>query len=556
MRCTPWRLAALGITFVLGVNVSSIMPYLVDSGAGADTAAPAVAGPAAAAPDDAAPAPKGVAGGTPTQAALAAAAGAAAAVTGCPGRKPYHTILTATGQIYQQWQCRIMYRHWLKQRALDPKGECTEMTGFTRLVASANALADGVESEVPSLFVREYTGVELLKYNGYRVINRPYSIVQLMELPYWRESIPEEYVLIAETDHIIMNPIPNTAAPGAPSAYIFNYMGVNPAFETIVHRHWKAGCGDGCTAPNYKIVQPIGPSPVIISKADLERVGPAWHKTAMALKTDSEADSRLGWVIEMWGYAIASAAIGLRHTLFADFQVEPGALSSKQQLERFTQRYWILHYTYQFEYYLDATPCKPWMIGEYSLDKRHFSDAYPQRPFPLPPKGANVAGFWLVNAFNEAMANISTWPSRKGGGSPPGARVSEQSVYGRRRAPWFLKHENGFKTEKRVFPLIAQLIGTKWACTSTGNGGDSFSLELGDGGDGHLSNQKAVARWASMNNPELGESCPYMECIYVDYAGTSANVHVAQPVGSGLTAYRDRPRGGKALWSCVKAPAT
>ncbi|KAJ1624630.1 hypothetical protein T492DRAFT_263793 [Pavlovales sp. CCMP2436] len=71
----------------------------------------------------------------------------------CPRRErfehhPYHTILTATGQIYQQWQCRVMYKHWQKQRDLDPKGACTELTGFTRLVASVGARSDGVEEEV------------------------------------------------------------------------------------------------------------------------------------------------------------------------------------------------------------------------------------------------------------------------------------------------------------------------------------------------------------------------------------------------------------------------
>ncbi len=39
-------------------------------------------------------------------------------------------------------------------------------------------------------------------------------------------------------------------------------------------------------------------------------------------------------------------------------QVEPGALSSKQQLQDFASRYCIFHYTYQFEYMLDGTACK------------------------------------------------------------------------------------------------------------------------------------------------------------------------------------------------------
>ena len=85
-------------------------------------------------------------------------AAAATATSSCPAdRKPYHTLLTATAQTYQQWQCRVMYFHWKKQRDADPKGACTEMTGFTRLVASAGGRPDGLEKEVPSACVKEYT---------------------------------------------------------------------------------------------------------------------------------------------------------------------------------------------------------------------------------------------------------------------------------------------------------------------------------------------------------------------------------------------------------------
>ena len=63
-------------------------------------------------------------------------------------------------------------------------------------------------------------------------------------------------------------------------------------------------------------------------------------------------------------------------------QVEPGALSTRAQLRDFSSRYYIFHYTYQFEYMLDGTPCQPWNIGEWSLDKRHFNDFHPAYPLP------------------------------------------------------------------------------------------------------------------------------------------------------------------------------
>ena len=130
-----------------------------------------------------------------------------------------------------------------------------------------------------------------------------------------------------------------------------------------------------------------------------------------------------------WGYSIAAASVGVKHRLVEEFQVEPGALSTADQLKDFGKRHYIFHYTYQFEYMLDGTPCQPWNIGEYSLDKRHFNDLSPAYPLPPPPEKANAAAFWLHNAWNEAMgAAGDRWPVRQQSGRP-----TIQTVHGRRR---------------------------------------------------------------------------------------------------------------------------
>lgn len=280
-------------------------------------------------------------------------------------------------------------------------------------------------------------------------------------------------------------------------AQVFNYMGPNPAHAEIIRKMWPEGGPSG-----YQNVQPIGPSPVVIHRSDLERIAKPWEKIAIALKTDSVADQTFGWVIEMWGYcelplspspsslslthppthpppslalslhssihpslylplqhcqpchspfaALAAAKIGLKHQELVDFQVEPGALSARSQLRDFSSRYWIFHYTYQFEYMLDGTPCKPWTIGEYSLDKRHFSDVYPIAPLPEPPANSNEAAFYLLHAFNEAMAAIPDWPTRQPSNAPP-----KQTLYGRRRLDWFSRHVNGFQTEVSTHPVFS-----------------------------------------------------------------------------------------------------
>ena len=80
---------------------------------------------------------------------------------------------------------------------------------------------------------------------------------------------------IAETDHLLMHVLPNLASRGSPMAYVFGYMGANPAHAGIVKNAWPEGGADG-----YKRVQPIGPSPVVIHRDDLEKV--AWLGLGLA----------------------------------------------------------------------------------------------------------------------------------------------------------------------------------------------------------------------------------------------------------------------------------
>ncbi|KOO22719.1 hypothetical protein Ctob_008304 [Chrysochromulina tobinii] len=377
-----------------------------------------------------------------------------------------------------------MYFHWKKQRALDPAGVCTELTGFTRLVANGNGDPDGIEGEIPSYFVKEYDNNDLMRFHGYRVINRPYSVVQFLQTAYWREKVTEEYVYIAETDHILTQPLPNRAKPGSPMAYIFNYMGPNPAHANIIKKMWPEGGSEG-----YKRVQSIGPSPVVVHKNDLESIAREWKDLSEKLKVNPEADSKLGWVIEMWGYAIAAAKIGLRHQEFSDFQ---------------------------------------------------------------PPEKANAAAFYLINAFNEAMGNISGWRRQP----PPGsAQRLIQSVYGRRRLEWFSRHQNGFATEKQTMPLVGQLGATDWICTSADAPRRTESLQLSDAGDVNgLGGTRS--RWGTMNDPTLEPACPVYACIFIDGSGQQLDAKVGfatgdktTPISLTIMSHKDLL---KTMWTCTK----
>jgi hypothetical protein len=94
-------------------------------------------------------------------------------------------------------QARIMYFHFLKQRAA--AGACGEMGGFTRIVAHGTGEPDGLEAEIPSIFVTEYTPAELARFKHFAVMNRPFSVKQMLASAELMAGFVEDYVMIAET---------------------------------------------------------------------------------------------------------------------------------------------------------------------------------------------------------------------------------------------------------------------------------------------------------------------------------------------------------------------
>ena len=324
----------------------------------------------------------------------------------CPGRRSYHALLTSQSSPYQQWQSRIMYFHWQKQKA--KQGRCGEMGGFTRLCATKGGQPDGLEREIPSLFTTQLPDEVLAKHFHFGVLNRPHSIKTLLETPRMLEQITSKFVLILETDHVLMKPIPNFATETTPAAFVFGYMHGHAGQNSIVKKYWPDGSGSS--------LDPVGPSPLLIHLDQLRLVTPRWLNYSFGLRSNGDAERVMqGWVQEMWGYTIAAASVGVKHKLIRDFQVEHGA--SARPAADFDQHAYIFHYTYGIEYTMSGRPQGINQIGEWSLDKRHYGGDYPPRQLQPPPEGANAAAYWLLNAWNEASAAIADWPHSKSMGT-------------------------------------------------------------------------------------------------------------------------------------------
>ncbi|KAK1319942.1 hypothetical protein QJS10_CPB04g00350 [Acorus calamus] len=296
-------------------------------------------------------------------------------------RLPFHVALTATDAPYSRWQCRIMY-YWYKQVRGMPG---SEMGGFTRILHSGSE--DGLMDEIPTVVVDPLpAGLD----RGYIVLNRPWAFVQWLE----KATIEEDYILMAEPDHIFVKPLPNLARGGLPAAFPFFY--IKPTENTkIIRKYYPKEKGD------VTDIDPIGNSPVIIKKSELEKIAPTWMNVSLKMKDDPETDKAFGWVLEMYAYAVASALHKVQHVLRKDFMVQPPWDSN-------VGNSFIIHFTYGCDYNMkgELTYGK---IGEWRFDKRSYLRGPPPRNLTLPPPGVPESVVTLVKKVNEATANIPGW---------------------------------------------------------------------------------------------------------------------------------------------------
>ncbi|KAI4996235.1 hypothetical protein ZWY2020_046826 [Hordeum vulgare] len=190
---------------------------------------------------------------------------------------------------------------------------------------------------------------------GYIVLNMPWAFVQWLQ----QAKIEEEYILMAEPDHIFVKPLPNLAFDNDPAAFPFFY--ITPSeHEKIIRKYYP---------------EERGP----ITNTLLEKIAPTWMNMSLQMKEDQETDKAFGWVMEMYAYAIASALRGVQHILRKDFMIQP-------PFDKKLGNTFIMHFTYGCDYTLKGVLTYG-KIGEWRFDKRSYQDRPPPRNLTLPPLG-------------------------------------------------------------------------------------------------------------------------------------------------------------------------
>ncbi|KAI3717239.1 hypothetical protein L1987_68727 [Smallanthus sonchifolius] len=259
------------------------------------------------------------------------------------------------------------------------------MGKFTRILHSGQP--DNLMEEIPTFVVDPLpSGLD----KGYVVLNRPWAFVQWLK----RATVEEDYIFMAEPDHIFVNPLPNLARGIIPAGYLFQYI-MPSENEKIIRKYFPQENGPVTN------VDPIGNSPVIIRKDLLEKIAPTWMNVSLRMKNDPETDEAFGWILEMYAYAVASALHGVTHILREDFMLQP-------PFDTEIGKRFIIHYTYGCDFNMKGELTYG-TIGEWRFDKRSHLRRPPPRNISMPPPGVPESVVTLVKMVNEATANIPNW---------------------------------------------------------------------------------------------------------------------------------------------------
>ena len=105
------------------------------------------------------------------------------------------------------------------------------------------------------------------------MLHRPYAFKQWLDK--YADTIPEEYVLMSEPDHLYLKPMPLLASMTKAAAFPFFYINPKDPRYTPMGANMLRGA-------------PTGNSPVMISKTALAKVVPLWHELAVKMKKDPE----------------------------------------------------------------------------------------------------------------------------------------------------------------------------------------------------------------------------------------------------------------------------
>ena len=293
--------------------------------------------------------------------------------------KCLHTIMTTNGNVYMNWQSRIMYSSYLKHAA-EPGGI---MKAFTRILHRGRD--DELMHEIPTMRVNPVQ----TKCDGwcdYPVADRSKAVSD------WLLTADSErcsHVVMVETDHIIVkSPSPEILLPqGQGMGFKFGYM--DPQQRTL-KKLYPQYFENGAKMP------PTGNSPAVVNTIDLRKIAPLWAQFVNETETPESVRKELGWVRDMYAYDLAALAAGVEHVLEAS---PKSLLLAQPPADMELGEAYILHYTWGSEIY-DKNEKFIWKFDKRSYGEGQYQDGPMMlSEIPPPPKWDADRGLQLQTFF-------------------------------------------------------------------------------------------------------------------------------------------------------------
>ena len=207
-----------------------------------------------------------------------------------------HTLVTSSGDGYQNFQTRILYSSYKIVQKM-PGGE--KMTGFTRILH--RTVPDILMEEVPTFHVWDVLKPQCDGWCDYPVANRPNAILQYFQAADKNRSmINGAWILMAECDYVFMVPvrIPGDAHDKSVPGHQYHFDYIIPSHPDAAPHILKLyGAGKKITD-----VPASGPAPVILRLEDWLVLVPEYDRLSIQMEKDEPMKKQLGWVREMYAW--------------------------------------------------------------------------------------------------------------------------------------------------------------------------------------------------------------------------------------------------------------
>lgn len=276
-----------------------------------------------------------------------------------PNNSKYRILVSAQCKSYQDWQVLSLF-HSAKKYWPD--------VSVIRLMSCAPSLRSKYKyTEIcPTITLSEW---ERYSNDEYLPYNRPGTLVEFIST---YNSLDEIFILM-DPDMIILKPLNLPVLEGRPIAQRYEYMEGN--LLTKLSKLTK----------NPHLVQPVG-QPMLIHGRDLRRLAPLYLDFTYKIRSHPVYKKEVGWIAEMYGYALAAAELGLIHDVREDLMCRP-----PYRKDSFT-----LHYDYMHEDH---------SCGEFKWDKRsYWQDIFTSSElFPIPCASTPINFRRVFEELNESL---------------------------------------------------------------------------------------------------------------------------------------------------------